>query len=114
MINHPLKSGTPDITGTLVVTGASGLTGVYQELRPPAGGLCYMCAGAPAPAGGQKTASVATLLEFTFTLSSQFSYFLLTGSEHCRSWYWFPFLTFGSIHIRKGQKLELFSGHIRG
>ena len=62
MINHPLKSGTPDITGTLVVTGASGLTGVYQELRPPAGGLCYMCAGAPAPAGGQKTASVATLI----------------------------------------------------
>ena len=47
-------------------------------------------------------------LEFSFTLTSQFSYFLLTGGEHCWSWYWFPFLTFGAIHIRQAQKFELF------
>ena len=47
-------------------------------------------------------------LEFSFTLTSQFSYFMLTGGEHCWSWYWFPFMTFGAIHIRQAQKFELF------
>ena len=65
-----------DVTGTLVATEASGLTGAYQELRPLAGELCCMCAGAPAPAGGQKSASVSTLEDVIsiVTCSQKLSY----------------------------------------
>ena len=41
--------------------GPPGVTGVQQVPLNSAGWPCTRCAGAPAPAGGQKSASVSTL-----------------------------------------------------
>ena len=50
------------IQGTPAATGASGVTGVQQVPLNSAGQPCPWSAGAPAPAGGQKSASVLTLV----------------------------------------------------
>ena len=62
-INQPTEHGPPDVTGTLFATGASGVTGVQQGPLNSAGQPCLRSAGAPAPAGGQKSASVSTLVQ---------------------------------------------------
>ena len=54
---------TPDNTGAPAATGASGVTGEQQVPLNSAGWPCTQSAGAPAPAGGQKSASVLTLEE---------------------------------------------------
>ena len=52
---------TPDNTGAPAATGASGVTGEQQVPLNSAGWPCTQSAGAPALAGGQKSASVLTL-----------------------------------------------------
>ena len=59
---NPLSKDLRMIQGTPAATGASGVTGVQQGALNSAGQPCSWSAGAPASAGGQKSASVSTLL----------------------------------------------------
>ena len=51
-------TGAMVITGGLGITGASGCNRGITGASSPAGDLCFVPAGAPSPAGGQKSASV--------------------------------------------------------
>ena len=59
-----------DISSTLVLTGASACNRGITGASSPAIVLCNLCAEAPAPAGGQKLASVSTLFFITFFITS--------------------------------------------
>ena len=59
---NPLSKDLRMIQGTPAATGASGVTGVQQVPLNSAGQPCPRSAGAPAPAGGPKSASVSTLV----------------------------------------------------
>ena len=67
------------IQGTPAATGASGVTGVQQVPLNSAGQPCPRSAGAPAPAGGQKSASVSTLKLTTFEMVKLWSQIIHTN-----------------------------------